>query len=98
MKCCSGLIGRSWAMLFAAAGYQVYMYDVDRKRVDDAIADIGNQLKNLEKAGLLRGQLTVEEQHARVHAVDSLADCLSSAFYVQARGFRFFFYKQVFQT
>jgi L-gulonate 3-dehydrogenase len=74
-------------MLFAAAGYQVYMYDVERKRVDDAIVDIGIQLKNLEKAGLLRGQLTVDEQHSRVHAVDSLADCLSSAFYVQVSAF-----------
>jgi len=70
-------------MLFAAADYQVYMYDVERGRVDDALADIRVQLTNLEEAGLLRGRLTADEQHARVHAVDTLEECLTSALYVQ---------------
>ena len=83
----SGLIGRSWAMLFAAADFEVFMYDVERGRVDDALADIRVQLTNLEEAGLLRGRLTADEQHSRVHPVDSLEECLSSAVYVQASAY-----------
>jgi len=79
----SGLIGRSWAMLFAAADFEVFMYDVERGRVDDALADIRVQLTNLEETGLLRGRLTADEQHSRVHPVDTLQECLSSAVYVQ---------------
>ena len=70
-------------MLFAAAGYQVFMYDVERSRVDDALANIRVQLKSLDDAGLLRGKLSADEQHIRVHAVDSLAECLSPALYIQ---------------
>ena len=36
----SGLIGRSWAMIFAAAGYRVVMFDIKREQVDGALADI----------------------------------------------------------
>lgn len=71
-------------MLFAAADFEVFMYDVERGRVNDALADIRVQLTNLEEAGLLRGRLTADEQHARVHPVDTLEECLSSAVYVQA--------------
>ena len=71
-------------MLFAAADFEVFMYDVERGRVDDALADIRVQLTNLEEAGLLRGRLTADEQHSRVRPVDTLEECLSSAVYVQA--------------
>ncbi len=29
----SGLIGRSWAMIFASAGYEVVIYDVEHSQV-----------------------------------------------------------------
>ncbi|CAG2173930.1 unnamed protein product [Oppiella nova] len=53
----SGLIGRSWAMLFAASEFSVAIYDVIHENVDTALVDIQAQLNNLESKGLLRGKI-----------------------------------------
>jgi len=79
----SGLIGRSWAMLFAAAGYNVCLYDIKHEQVSAALDNILVQLKDLSTQGLLRGSLTVEEQHGLMEGTNSLADCVSEAVYVQ---------------
>lgn len=79
----SGLIGRSWAMLFAAAGYKVIIYDVDSAQMSSALENILSQLKELEKSGLLRGSLSVVEQHKLISGTSSLADCVVDAKYVQ---------------
>jgi L-gulonate 3-dehydrogenase len=79
----SGLIGRSWAMLFAAAGYEVKLFDAQSDQVSGAIDDILVQLKDLNEAGLLRGKLTISEQHGLIGAAGSLAECVSGAAYVQ---------------
>ncbi|KAH7947034.1 hypothetical protein HPB52_007465 [Rhipicephalus sanguineus] len=78
-----GLIGRSWAMLFAGAGYTVDLFDVDDKKVDEALSDIEAQLVNLEKKGLLRGTLTSKEQHQLIKKCSTMAECLKSAIHVQ---------------
>ena len=36
----SGLIGRSWAMLFAAANYKVVMYDLEESQLTGALTYI----------------------------------------------------------
>ncbi|XP_064473536.1 lambda-crystallin-like [Ornithodoros turicata] len=79
----SGLIGRSWAMLFASAGYDVALFDVDPAKIDEALADIEKQLKSLQDKRLLRGTLSAEEQHSLVHKAASLADCVRGSLHVQ---------------
>lgn len=37
---CSGLIGRSWAMLFASAGFKVKLYDIEQRQVTYALDSI----------------------------------------------------------
>ncbi|XP_036356168.1 lambda-crystallin homolog isoform X3 [Octopus sinensis] len=79
----SGFIGCSWAMLFAASGYKVSMFDVNPDQVANALENILSQLKNLEKLGLLRGTLSVEEQYQRISKTVTLESCVTGAVYVQ---------------
>ncbi|XP_042224469.1 lambda-crystallin homolog [Homarus americanus] len=79
----SGFIGRSWAMLFAGVGYEVCIYDIKAEQVSAALDDILHQLKNLHKSGLLRGKLSVEEQHKCIKGATSLKECVSGAVFIQ---------------
>lgn len=80
----SGLIGRSWAMLFAGAGYTVDLFDVDDKKVDAALVDIEAQLKSLESRGLLRGSLSPQQQRQLIRKCATLAECIKGSVHVQA--------------
>ncbi|OWF45011.1 lambda-crystallin-like [Mizuhopecten yessoensis] len=78
----SGLIGRSFAMLFAASGYQVYLYDIQLAQVTDALDNIRIQLLNLEGMGLLRGTLTVDQQHSCIKGASDLGEAIKGAWFV----------------
>jgi len=39
----SGLVGKSWAMIFASAGYNVTIYDIKEEAVENAL---GKNLKS----------------------------------------------------
>ena len=78
----SGLIGRSFTMLFVAAGYKVDLYDIVDTQVQHALSEIKDQLVELENMGLMRGTLTKEEQHARITGKTSLEDCVAGAKFI----------------
>nr|AEE62854.1 unknown [Dendroctonus ponderosae] len=79
----SGLIGRSWAMLFAAQGYKVHIFDILPQQIEVALADIEGQLQNLEKSGQLRGKLNAAQQFACIKGTVRLEDAVKDALLVQ---------------
>jgi len=79
----SGLIGKSWAMIFASEGFSVVLYDVDQGQVNKAIKDIREELLQFEEAGTLRGKLTASAQADMISGTDSLEACVKGAKYIQ---------------
>uniref|UniRef100_A0A8C5E754 Crystallin, lambda 1 n=1 Tax=Gouania willdenowi TaxID=441366 RepID=A0A8C5E754_GOUWI len=78
-----GLIGRSWAMVFASGGYTVKIYDNQPGQSAKAITEIRKQLEELEEAHMLRGQLKASQQLNLISSHDDLAQALEGAFFVQ---------------
>ncbi|HET7020602.1 MAG TPA: 3-hydroxyacyl-CoA dehydrogenase [Xanthobacteraceae bacterium] len=76
----AGLIGRSWAIVFAAGGFEVALYDVSRDVVDAACVLVGQGLRDLAEHGLLDDP---QAAVARVRAAADLADALHGAALVQ---------------
>ncbi|TRY89751.1 hypothetical protein DNTS_000003 [Danionella cerebrum] len=79
----SGLIGRSWAMVFLSGGHQVKIYDNKPGQASEAIAEIRKQLEELEHAGMLRGNLSSAEQLSLLSSREDLQQALEGAFFVQ---------------
>ncbi|XP_075448409.1 lambda-crystallin homolog isoform X2 [Ascaphus truei] len=79
----SGLIGRSWAMVFASGGFRVKLYDIVQQQVSTAIEDIRKQMEELKKSGMLRGNLSVEEQMALVSGCSDLKLAVDGAMFIQ---------------
>nr|XP_033470032.1 lambda-crystallin homolog [Epinephelus lanceolatus] len=79
----SGLIGRSWTMVFISGGYKVKMYDNQPGQAGKALTEIRKQLGDLEEACMLRGELSATQQLALVSTYDDLAQALEGAFFVQ---------------
>ncbi|XP_067675505.1 lambda-crystallin-like isoform X1 [Haliotis asinina] len=79
----SGLIGRSWAMLFASGGYLVSLFDTDSRQVRDAMTNIQQQLTMLSERGLGRGSLSADIQFSRIKASTSLLEAVNNAVYIQ---------------
>ncbi|XP_072014382.1 lambda-crystallin-like [Amphiura filiformis] len=79
----SGLIGRSWAMIFASAGYNVVIYDVKQTQITEGLEFIKEQLKDLQSKGLLKGSLSPDEQMILIKGSTSLEETVRGAKYIQ---------------
>lgn len=82
----SGLIGRSWAIIFSSAGNKVQLYDVNQKALDDALASLRSDIIDLFDKKLSRGSLNADEQLALISTTPSLKECLDGASHVQVSG------------
>eukprot|EP00095_Tigriopus_kingsejongensis_P008489 maker-scaffold18_size714446-snap-gene-5.18 protein:Tk08489 transcript:maker-scaffold18_size714446-snap-gene-5.18-mRNA-1 annotation:"hypothetical protein DAPPUDRAFT_306692" len=79
----SGLVGKSWAMIFASVGYEVWLYDIHQEQLDKAVIDIGRDVDQFEKDGTLRGTLPAHQQKKLIHITTDLAECIKGCVYVQ---------------
>lgn len=79
----SGLIGRSWSMVFISGGYHVKIYDNQPGQAANAIKEIRKQLEELEGQNMLRGSLSAAQQLALLSCYEDLAQALEGAFFVQ---------------
>ncbi|XP_026817903.1 lambda-crystallin homolog [Rhopalosiphum maidis] len=79
----SGLIGQSWAMLFASARYNVIIYDINLELVNTAYEKIKSELKTMEKNGILRGNLTAEQQIELIKGVTKLEEVVEDTILIQ---------------
>ena len=76
----AGLIGRSWAAVFAAGGFEVTLYDVGLDVAEKARALVLQGLDDLAAQGLLNDP---QSAVARVRLAADLADALDGAALVQ---------------
>jgi L-gulonate 3-dehydrogenase len=76
----AGLIGRSWAIVFAGGGFEVALYDEGRDVVEKARALVAQGLGDLAEEGLLKDP---QAAAARVRLASDLADALDGADLVQ---------------
>jgi len=79
----AGLIGRSWANVFARAGWQVQVWDPNPAQRDSAQAQIGQSLRDLQTHGLVPD---ADAATSRVRVVATLEEAVSGADYVQESG------------
>ncbi|XP_059984763.1 lambda-crystallin homolog isoform X2 [Lagenorhynchus albirostris] len=79
----SGLIGRSWAMLFASAGFKVKLYDIEQRQVTYALDSIREEMKLLEQSGSLKGSLGAEEQLSLISSCSDIREAVEGALHVQ---------------
>jgi 3-hydroxyacyl-CoA dehydrogenase len=78
----SGLVGRSWSIVFARAGLEVSIWDPVEGAAEAALAWIDATLPELQAFGLLQDAGT-DQVRQRLRAVGSLAAALEGATHVQ---------------
>jgi 3-hydroxyacyl-CoA dehydrogenase len=78
----SGLVGRSWAISFARAGHDAFLWDSQDGAAEAAIGYIRQILPDLQANDLLRGS-TPDETLAQLHVAATAAEALDGAIYAQ---------------
>uniref|UniRef100_F7ELN7 L-gulonate 3-dehydrogenase n=1 Tax=Monodelphis domestica TaxID=13616 RepID=F7ELN7_MONDO len=81
--CILGLIGRSWAMLFASGGFKVKLYDIEKQQITNALENIRKEIKTLEQSGLLKGSLSSDQQLALISGCTDLKMAVEGAMHIQ---------------
>ncbi|WP_373505263.1 3-hydroxyacyl-CoA dehydrogenase [Aestuariivirga sp.] len=76
----SGLIGRSWAMVFARGGHEVALWDQDPAQVDRALAHIALTLPQMAEEGLIDEPDSVRR---RIKGATTLGEALDGSGFVQ---------------
>lgn len=76
----AGLIGRSWAMVFARGGHEVVLWDQDPAQIEKALAHIARTLPEMSEAGLIDDGESVRR---RVGSAATLADAVAGAGFIQ---------------
>jgi 3-hydroxyacyl-CoA dehydrogenase len=76
----AGLIGRSWAIVFARGGHTVRLFDSATGQTQRAIAAIELSLSDMKRAGLIENQ---EGIHSRISMANSLPEAVKESEYVQ---------------
>ena len=79
----AGLIGRSWANVFARAGWQVRVWDPSEAQRATAQAQIAQSLADLQAHGLVDDAAAASR---RVQVTGTLEEAVSAADYVQESG------------
>ncbi len=77
-----GLVGGSWSLVFARAGFDVTLYDPSPASVDAALAFAATAAKALAAQDMLNGQ-SAETILARLTRAGTLADAVRDADYIQ---------------
>ena len=77
-----GLIGRSWAISFSRAGYDVALYDAVPGAAESALGFVDAVLADLHRNGLLSGN-EPSVVRARIKIAATLADAVHDAIHVQ---------------
>src|ERR1700748_3652607 len=78
----SGLVGRSWAISFARAGHDAFLWDAEPGAAEAAIGYIGKILPDLQANALLRGS-TPDQVLSRLHVAATVESALKGALYAQ---------------
>ncbi|ADH91351.1 3-hydroxyacyl-CoA dehydrogenase NAD-binding protein [Ancylobacter novellus DSM 506] len=77
-----GLVGGSWGLVFARAGYEVTLYDPSPASLQAALDFVRGAAPALAAQGLLNGE-TPETILSRLKPASSLAEAVSGADYIQ---------------
>jgi L-gulonate 3-dehydrogenase len=78
----AGLVGGSWALVFARAGISVKMYDISLDSLNAAVVSIRSSAELLESQGLLNSRSTAQIM-AAIGTTDNLDEVLDGAEYIQ---------------